>query len=103
MPTLEEYPDLGIKYDPEGAKALIEAYMAEKGISDPSEIKIELMHNTSENHAKIAVAVQQMWKDTLGIGITTAHTGVRLRAGGGVAVYVVTGPDLTVFSSCSRN
>lgn len=72
-PTLEEYPDLGIKYDPEGAKALIEAYMAEKGISDPSEIKIELMHNTSENHAKIAVAVQQMWKDTLGIGITISN------------------------------
>ena len=72
-PTLEEYPDLGIKYDPEGAKALIEAYMAEKGISDPSEIRIELMHNTSENHAKIAVAVQQMWKDTLGIGITISN------------------------------
>ena len=72
-PTLEEYPDLGVKYDPETAKELLAAYMEEKGIADPSEIKIELMHNTSENHAKIAVAIQQMWKEALGIDITISN------------------------------
>ena len=72
-PTLEEYPDLGVKYDPETAKALLAEYMEEKGIADPSEIKIELMHNTSENHAKIAVAIQQMWKEALGIDITISN------------------------------
>jgi oligopeptide transport system substrate-binding protein len=30
---------------------------------------IVLMHNTSEAHARIAAAVQQMWKDTLGVEV----------------------------------
>ncbi len=66
-PTVEEYPDLGIKYDPEKAKAELQDYMDEKGIEDPAEITVELMFNTNESHEKIAVAIQQMWKDTLGI------------------------------------
>ena len=65
-PTLETHPDLGVKFDPEAAKALIEEYMKDEGITDPEEITVEIVHNTSENHAKIAVAVQQMWKDNLG-------------------------------------
>ena len=69
-PTLEKYPDLGIKYDPEKAKAELQSYMDEKGIEDPMDIKIELMFNTSENHQKIATAIQQMWKDVLGIDAT---------------------------------
>ena len=72
-PTLEEYPDLGIKYDPEKAKAELQSYMDEKKITDPSEIKIELMFNTSESHNKIAVAIQQMWKDVLGIDATVQN------------------------------
>ena len=58
---------MGIKYDPETAKDLLEDYMKDKGIKDPMDITIEIVHNTSENHAKIAVAIQQMWKDNLGI------------------------------------
>ncbi len=72
-PTLEEYPDLGIKYDPEAAKAELKSYMDEKGIKDPGEINIELMFNTSENHEKIAIAIQQMWKDVLGINATVQN------------------------------
>jgi oligopeptide transport system substrate-binding protein len=30
---------------------------------------IVLMHNTSEGHARIAAAIQQMWKDTLGADV----------------------------------
>ena len=66
-PKLSEYPDLGIKYDPEGAKAELQSYMDEKGIKDPNDITITLMFNTNESHQNIAVAVQQMWKDVLGI------------------------------------
>ena len=66
-PTLEDHPDLGVKFDPEGAKALIEEYMADEGIEDPMDITVEIVHNSDENHQRIAVAVQQMWKDNLGI------------------------------------
>ena len=72
-PTLEEYPDLGIKYDPEAAKAELQSYMDEKGIKDPGEISVEIMFNTNENHQKIAVAIQQMWKDVLGINATVQN------------------------------
>ena len=66
-PTLKDHPDLGVKFDPEGAKALIEEYMADEGIEDPMDITVEIVHNSNENHQRIAVAVQQMWKDNLGI------------------------------------
>ena len=32
--------------------------------------KFELLYNTSENHKKIAIAIQQMWKKHLGVEIT---------------------------------
>ena len=31
---------------------------------------IELLYNTSENHRAIAEAIQQMWKNTLGVNIS---------------------------------
>ena len=34
---------------------------------------LELTYNTSESHLKIAVALQQMWKDALNIGITLTN------------------------------
>ncbi len=80
-PSLETYPDLGVKFDPEGAKALIEEYMKDEGIKDPKDITVEIVHNTNENHAKIAVAVQQMWKDNLGINalVSNQEWGVYLK------------------------
>ena len=80
-PSLETHPDLGVKFDPEGAKALIEEYMEDEGIADPEDITVEIVHNTSENHAKIAVAVQQMWKDNLGINalVSNQEWGVYLK------------------------
>lgn len=67
-PKPDLYPELGIYYDPEAAKALIDEYAAEKGIS-PNEINIVLMYNTAETNKKRAEAVQQMWQDTLGISV----------------------------------
>ena len=67
-PTPEEYPDLGVKYDPEQAKAVLQEYLDEKGIT-AADVNITLMFNTSEGHRKIAEAIQQMWKDNLGLDI----------------------------------
>ena len=68
-PTVESYPDLGVRFDPEGAKALIDEYMEEMGIANAKDIQIELVYNANENEDKMAIAIQQMWKDALGIDV----------------------------------
>ncbi|WP_284164530.1 peptide ABC transporter substrate-binding protein [Frigidibacter sp. SD6-1] len=50
----------------EKAKALL----AEAGFGPENPLKITLNYNTSEAHQKIAVAVQQMWKQKLGVEMT---------------------------------
>lgn len=67
-PTLEKYPDLGVKYDPETAKAELQSYLDEKKLT-ADQLDITLMFNTNSAHQKIAEAIQQMWKDTLGINV----------------------------------
>jgi oligopeptide transport system substrate-binding protein len=67
-PTMADYPDLGVKYDAAAAKASMDEYLAEKGIT-AADVDITLMFNTSSGHQKIAEAIQQMWKDTLGIEV----------------------------------
>ena len=59
---------VGFGYDPDAAKASLQAYLDEKGmtIDDFNALDIVLMHNTSEGHARIAAAIQQMWADVLG-------------------------------------
>ncbi len=49
----------------EEAKALL----AKHGYTKENPLKVELLYNTSENHKKIAVAVQSMWKQ-LGVEAT---------------------------------
>ena len=65
-PSPEIYTDLGMYYDPEGAKALLDEYLAEKGIT-AEELNLALMFNTSEEKKMAAEVIQQMWKDTLGV------------------------------------
>lgn len=67
-PTLEKYPDAGIKYDPATAKALLAEYLAEKGTT-ADKLDVTLMFNTSAGHQKIAEAIQLMWKETLGVNV----------------------------------
>ena len=67
-PTPEEYPDLGVKFDAEAGKAVLQEYLDEMGIT-AADVNITLMFNTSEGHRKIAEAIQQMWKDNLGLDI----------------------------------
>ncbi len=56
-------------YDPESAKALLEEGLAEEGVA-LADFKPTVVYNTSEGHKKIAEAVQNMWKTSLGIDAT---------------------------------
>lgn len=48
--------------------------LADAGFPDGKGMpKLELLYNTSQNHRKIAEAVQQMWKVNLGIDVTLAN------------------------------
>jgi len=67
-PTMKDHPDLGIKYDPEKAKAELQSYLDEKKMT-ADQLDLTLLFNTSSNHQKIAEAIQQMWKDTLGVNV----------------------------------
>lgn len=67
-PTMDDHPDLGIKYGPEAAKAELQSYLDEKGVTADS-LDLTLQYNTSTGHQAIAEAIQQMWKDTLGVNV----------------------------------
>jgi oligopeptide transport system substrate-binding protein len=66
---------VGLQYDPEAAQASLQEYLDEQGITldDFNAEGITLMHNTSEGHASIAAAIQQMWKDNLGVDVSVEN------------------------------
>jgi oligopeptide transport system substrate-binding protein len=68
-PSQEDYPDLAIHTDPEAAKAELEAYFAETGTTLETMPPLTLGHNTLARHVIIAQAIEQMWKETLGIEV----------------------------------
>ncbi|MDY6877693.1 MAG: peptide ABC transporter substrate-binding protein [Chloroflexota bacterium] len=73
-PTMDSHPDAGIKSDVDAAKTELQAYMDEMGYTSVDEIpEIILMHNTSEGHKRIAEAISEMWKETLGIQVTVTN------------------------------
>jgi oligopeptide transport system substrate-binding protein len=67
-----EIGSVGLAYDPEAAKALLQEYLDEKGMA-LADLDITLMHNTSEGHAAIAAAIQQMWLDNLGVEVSVEN------------------------------
>lgn len=63
---------LGQGYDPEFAQSSLQEFLDEQGITMDefnTTYDIVLGHNTSEGHASIAAAIQQMWNDTLGADV----------------------------------
>jgi len=65
--TLGYFPPRVFGHDPAAARRLL----AEAGYPDGAGWPgLELTYNTQEAHRKIAVALQQMWKDTLNIEVT---------------------------------
>jgi oligopeptide transport system substrate-binding protein len=64
-----EPPDL-LTYNPEAARQLLAEAGYPNGEGWPG---MELMFNTSEDHRKVAVAVQQMWKKELNIRVTLVN------------------------------
>lgn len=70
-PRQEDYPDQIVTFDPERAKAELQSYLDEKGIT-AADITGTLLYNTTDLNAAIAQAIQAMWADTLGINIQLA-------------------------------
>ena len=68
--TLGYQPPKLFGFDVEKARALLAEAGYPNGEGWPG---LEITYNTSENHRKIAVAVQQMWKEGLNIEITIAN------------------------------
>lgn len=50
-----------------------QALMAEAGYGEDNPLEVEIVYNTSDSHRAIAVAVSQMWKQTLGVEATLAN------------------------------
>ncbi|PLW82554.1 peptide ABC transporter substrate-binding protein [Kineobactrum sediminis] len=68
--TLGYQPPQLFSYDPGKARQLLTEAGFPNGEGWPT---VELMYNTSESHRKVAVAVQQMWKDVLNITVTLSN------------------------------
>jgi oligopeptide transport system substrate-binding protein len=69
-PTAELFPDdAALPYNPDEARALLQAYLDEKGMTVDQLPTITLLHNTSALHATIAQAIQGMWRDVLGVEV----------------------------------
>jgi oligopeptide transport system substrate-binding protein len=68
--TLGYYPPILFNYDVAYARELLAEAGYPNGEGWPG---MELTYNTSEDHRKIAVALQQMWKDNLNIEVTLTN------------------------------
>jgi len=71
-PKPDSYPDLGVRYDPDAAKAILQEYLDEKGIT-ADQVELTLMFNTSDLNRRKAEALQAMWQDTLGIKVILSN------------------------------
>ncbi|MDT8399962.1 MAG: peptide ABC transporter substrate-binding protein [Pseudomonadales bacterium] len=64
--TLGYDPPKLFSYDPEQARELLAAAGYPEGQGFPA---FDILYNTQESHQKIAVAIQQMWRQNLGIDV----------------------------------
>jgi oligopeptide transport system substrate-binding protein len=68
--TIGYQPPKIFDYDPKRARELLAEAGYPNGEGWPG---LEIIYNTQEAHRKIAVAVQQMWKDALNIDVTISN------------------------------
>ena len=66
--TVPQVDYAGMTQDERNAAA--KAMMDEAGFGAGNPLDLTLVYNTSEGHKKIAIAVSQMWKQTLGVNVT---------------------------------
>ena len=67
-----EVPDAAMTQEERNAEA--QRLMTEAGYGTGGEpLTLEILYNTSESHQQLAVAIGQMWKQTLGIDTTLAN------------------------------
>jgi oligopeptide transport system substrate-binding protein len=71
-PTMKDHPDLGVKFDVADAKKQLQSYLDENKTT-ADKLDLTLMYNTSSGHQAIAEAVQQMWKDNLGLNVKVVN------------------------------
>ncbi|MEJ6122557.1 ABC transporter substrate-binding protein [Vibrio sp. 2-Bac 85] len=64
-PQMPAYGKLTQKQRVQEAKELL----SEAGFNKQNPLKFTLLYNTSENHKKIAAAIQSMWKKSLGVDV----------------------------------
>jgi oligopeptide transport system substrate-binding protein len=64
--TVGYEPPVTFGYDPDQAKALLAEAGYPNGEGFPS---FEILYNTQENHRRIAIAIQEMWRETLNIDV----------------------------------
>ncbi len=68
-----ETPDIPMaSMTQEERNAMAKELMAEAGYADGG-LEIDLVYNTSEAHKSVAIAISQMWKQTLGVETTLAN------------------------------